>query len=480
MTVSRSSLIARNTSLQTAGHVVGLGVAVGSAALLTRYLGVRAYGTFSLLGVLLTLPVTVLNGSLDTLTVRRLSADDRGGARFLSNVLGLKLAATGAFAAAAIAVTIVAPAPIALRLAVGIFGIAVVASGVQGTLLAVEQTRLDFRLPVVVDIGGRIVTLAGVALVVLSPHPGDPLARVALVVAVGAAATLLWLAVTVVARRGRITVRPAADRRSWAELGRNGVPLALISLLGLVNYRLDVVLLGALAGTHALGLYAIATRFMDAVLPLAAFFVAAAFPVLSATASHAAAQREGRARRAAEFLALASIPIMVGGCVFAPQLVHVVAGHAYAGAVTPLRLLLLSLPLSYLSTFLLYLLIAADRQRQVVPLMVASIALNIVLNVALVPFYSYDGPAIATLTTEIVGLAVLAVMVRRTLGISVLSVSLIRTVAAGAAMLGTALLLQPVDAVLACVVSVATYATASMTLRIVRPLDVKLLVGRAT
>jgi O-antigen/teichoic acid export membrane protein len=166
--------------------------------------------------------------------------------------------------------------------------------------------------------------------------------------------------------------------------------------------------------------------------------------------------------------------------VFAPQLVHIVAGHAYAASVTPLRLLLLSLPLSYVSTFLLYLLIAADRQRQVVPLMVASIALNLALNVALVPFYSYDGPAIATLTTEIAGMVVLLEMVRRMLGIRVLSVSLVRTIAAGAAMLATALLLQPVDAALACVASVAIYAAATLTLRIVRPLDLKLLVGRAT
>jgi O-antigen/teichoic acid export membrane protein len=258
------------------------------------------------------------------------------------------------------------------------------------------------------------------------------------------------------------------------------VPLALISLLGLVNYRLDVVALGALAGTHAVGIYAVATRFMDAVLPLATFFVAAAFPVLSATALEAASQREGRARRAAEFLALASIPIMVGGCVFAPQLVHIVAGHAYAASVTPLRLLLLSLPLSYVSTFLLYLLIAADRQRQVVPLMVASIALNLALNVALVPFYSYDGPAIATLTTEIAGMVVLLEMVRRMLGIRVLSISLVRTAGAGAAMLATALLLQPVDAVLACAASIVAYAAASLTLRVVRPLDLKLLVGKAT
>jgi len=277
-----------------------------------------------------------------------------------------------------------------------------------------------------------------------------------------------------------VPLRLAGDRGAWAGIVRTGAPLALISLLGLVNYRLDLVVLGALSGTHDVGIYAVATRFLDAMLPLAAFFVAAAFPVLSASAGHAVELRQGQARRAAEFLMLASVPIMLGGCVFAPQLVQIVAGSAYADAVTPLRLLLVSLPLSFLSTFLLYLLIAADRQRRVLPLLGASIALNLVLNVALIPRYGAVGPAVATLASELLGAVALVVIVRRTLGVRVLPASLPKTLAAGTAMLAAALLLEPVDAALAAVVSVLVYGAATVSLRVVRPLDVKLLVGRAT
>jgi O-antigen/teichoic acid export membrane protein len=479
VTGSRSRAIARNTSLQTGGHVLGLALTVATAALLTRYLGVEAYGTFSLLAVLLTLPVTVLNGSLDTLAVRRLSVDANARA-FFRNLLALKLAVAGAFAGAATAVAFAAPIPGPLQLAVACFGVAVVASAVQGTLLTVEQARLRFGLPVLVDVGGRLFTLLGMALLVLAPHAADADTRVALVVGTSAVATLLWLTFTIARRRRQVPLRLAGDRGAWAGIVRTGAPLALISLLGLVNYRLDLVVLGALSGTHDVGIYAVATRFLDAMLPLAAFFVAAAFPVLSASAGHAVELRQGQARRAAEFLMLASVPIMLGGCVFAPQLVQIVAGSAYADAVTPLRLLLVSLPLSFLSTFLLYLLIAADRQRRVLPLLGASIALNLVLNVALIPRYGAVGPAVATLASELLGAVALVVIVRRTLGVRVLPASLPKTLAAGTAMLAAALLLEPVDAALAAVVSVLVYGAATVSLRVVRPLDVKLLVGRAT
>jgi O-antigen/teichoic acid export membrane protein len=479
-TVDHSRSIARNTSLQTGAHVVGLALSIGSAALVTRYLGVGGYGTFSLLAVLLTLPVTVLNGSLDTLAVRRLSVDGKVDRTFFSNVLALKLTVAVAFACVATAIAWLAPLSFAIRLAVAAFSIALIASAIQGTLLTVEQARQRFHLPVLVDVGTRFFTFLGIGVLVLAPHPGAAAPRVALCVGASAVATIIWLTFSIVRRRRRVPLGLSHDPEIWRRLGRASGQLALINLLGLLNYRLDIVVLAVLADTHAVGIYAVATRFIDALLPLAAFFVAACFPVLASTAVHAPQQRHGQVQRAAEFLALASVPIAVGGWVFAPQLVRLVAGTDYHAAVLPLRLLLLSLPFSYLSTFLLFLVIAADKQRRVLWLMGASITLNLVLNVALVPFYGAVGPAVATLVSEVLGTAALLVIVRRTLGIHVMPRPVLKTLAAGGAMCAAAVMLQPVDAVLAFGVSAVVYTAAVFALRAVRPLDLKLLVGRAT
>ena len=62
--VDHSRSIARNTGLQSGAHVLGLVLSVGSAAIVTRYLGVRAFGTLSLITVLLTLPLTCSTQSL--------------------------------------------------------------------------------------------------------------------------------------------------------------------------------------------------------------------------------------------------------------------------------------------------------------------------------------------------------------------------------------------------------------------------------
>jgi hypothetical protein len=87
---------------------------------------------------------------------------------------------------------------------------------------------------------------------------------------------------------------------------------------------------------------------------------------------------------------------------------------------------------------------------------------------------------VATLVSEVLGTAALLVIVRRTLGIHVMPRPVLKTLAAGGAMCAAAVMLQPVDAVLAFGVSAVVYTAAVFALRAVRPLDLKLLVGRAT
>src|SRR5204862_5097260 len=92
MSTRESRAIARNTTLQIGAHALAVLLAVAAEAVMTRYLGVRAYGALSLLTVLLTLPVAAVTGSLDTLAVRRLASDRDENGAFFRNVLGVKVA----------------------------------------------------------------------------------------------------------------------------------------------------------------------------------------------------------------------------------------------------------------------------------------------------------------------------------------------------------------------------------------------------
>jgi O-antigen/teichoic acid export membrane protein len=83
-------------------------------------------------------------------------------------------------------------------------------------------------------------------------------------------------------------------------------------------------------------------------------------------------------------------------------LIPVIYGGRYAGAVPAFRVLLLSFPFLSLNLALTHQLIAWNGQRAYAALCALALAVNVVLNGRLIPLWSIEGAAWATLGTELV------------------------------------------------------------------------------
>jgi O-antigen/teichoic acid export membrane protein len=250
---------------------------------------------------------------------------------------------------------------------------------------------------------------------------------------------------------------PTFHPATWRRLLRDAAPLGVVMILGLASYRLDALVLALLQDSHAVGIYGLAYRFMEAAIPIGAFITFAIFPLLV----REEADRDRRAlqiARAADLLLVVSIAIAVGTVVLAPDLVRALGGEAYAPSVVPLRILVLSLPFTFTGMILSWTLIARGLQHRLIPIVAAGLTLNLVLNLALVPTYSYKASAGVTLATEAVGALTLVFFVRRWLGVSPSLGSVTKIVASGGVALGAGLLCAQVSDILGTVVAIAVFA----------------------
>ncbi len=87
----------------------------------------------------------------------------------------------------------------------------------------------------------------------------------------------------------------------------------------------------------------------------------------------------------------------------APLLINFTSGSKssdFVGATSALRVLSLSLPFFFISSFLMWFLITHDKQKILVPIYAVSMLLNIVLNLVFIPQYGYMAAAATTLITE--------------------------------------------------------------------------------
>jgi O-antigen/teichoic acid export membrane protein len=183
-------------------------------------------------------------------------------------------------------------------------------------------------------------------------------------------------------------------------LTRSSVVVGLVSVIGLLHYRADAILISLLAPAKDVGIYMVAYRFVDQAFLLPGIFVGVMFPTLTRYAHTGDSRRDPLINQMFRLLLLAAVFVAVAIFTLAPPLVRVVAGPEFAAAVQPARILAASLFFLFVSPVFYNLLIAINRQRDLIAINLAALAVNVGLNLVLIPRFSYNGAAVATVLSE--------------------------------------------------------------------------------
>jgi O-antigen/teichoic acid export membrane protein len=213
----------------------------------------------------------------------------------------------------------------------------------------------------------------------------------------GQVAALLLLA-TFVHRRLEGFGRPRRD--TGRELLSFGLRAHGSRVMNWGNYRLDQWLVGALAGSHELGLYSVAVAWAEGLFPLPESLAQAQRPDLARASPHAAAQQVTRAFR----LALVATGAMVAALLaLAPFLCTTVFGASFQGSAQQLRLLALGgfgiVALKLFGNALL----AQGRPLREAAAVGAAFCATLALDLLLVPTHGGMGAAIASTTAYSAG-----------------------------------------------------------------------------
>ena len=404
---STRRLVASNTAIQIAGKAGVLAIGLASIAILTRYLGPEDYGRYTLALTYMQLFAVLADVGLFTIVVREISRDPERTERLVGNTLTLRLALAAAAIALAALISLLLPYDPDVRAAILLAGLPLLFGMLNSTFVTVLQARLRMGRAVAGDVIGRAVSLAAVGLVVALDLGFLAVMGTA---AAGALATAL---VTMLLTRRVAPVRPRAEPRVWRRLLVMALPLGVALAVNEVYFRADTLIISLYEPYEQVGLYTLAYRMLELTLVFGTVFLTTTFPLLS----RAVARDEPRARRTIQlstdlFVALGA-PLVAGGLVLAPDLVELAAGSDFEDASTPLRVLLAAGALAWINGVFGYALIAKERQLSALWLNGTALALNVGLNLLLVPRYGIVSAAAVTVASEMLILAGSYVLMRR-------------------------------------------------------------------
>lgn len=383
--------VARNTAFLTLASVGQKIIAFVYFLFVARIMMPEATGEYFLAISITVIFTVVADMGITAVVIREVAKNSSQAAARLSQALGIKipllvLSSIGAIATGA-ALGYDADLRYLIALACFVLSLDALHLLFYGVLRGFQLLRYEaFGI-----FAGQVVT-GMVGGLVLWLHPTLPLLIVALVA--GSLTNVLISSFYIVKRLGAQALVPTFELVEIKKLAWAAIPFALAAFFVKTYSYVDSILISKFLDTTAVGIYSIAYKFTYAFqfLPLA--FTAALYPAMSAVVGKDPEGLEHIFLRGMWYMAMLVTPIVLGIWTIAPEVV-LLAGREYTEAAVVLQILIFVLLPIFLDFPIGSLLNASGRQSTKTAIMGATMVINVVLNILLIPRFGILGAAYA-------------------------------------------------------------------------------------
>ncbi len=368
-----------------------------------RILGAGDYGIFSYAFGLASIFSIFADLGLSPLLTRELTKSGNTDKSYISTIIATKFGLMIlSFALVAIFAPLVSKIPEANPLLI-LVGLLIIIDGIRSFGFAIIRSKSQMEKEARLSFGTEIIT-AILAMLVLIYIPS--VKNLILSYLIGS--TLGSLAVFFQIRTYLKNLVSNFRISLAKEAIRSSIPYAMIGIFGGLMVNIDTYFLGYFMNAEAVGLYSAALRPVMMIYLVPTFITIAIFPTMNKYVSEEnfGALKSLTERGILGTIALA-LPIACGGLIMSGTLIHNIFGAEYVGSIGSFKILLLSVLLVFPGMILGHVLFS--KNSKLAPLKAAglSAAVNIVLDILLIPTLGIEGSAIATLTSQIIMNAIL-------------------------------------------------------------------------
>lgn len=387
-------IILDNTAAQLVAKFVGAALTFLTTVLIIRLSGPGIYGDLTKALSVIAIGFTAIDFGLNAVAVRSMRGKDEVKRRVLVDTVTARLVLSLIVVAVLIAVVHLLPGGYTpeVKSVFWVGAAAVIFQGIYTSINAWFQRNLVYwKMSVSTILGTAVGTIGTVLSILWYPTLLNLLASMTVgYIVMAASSVILSGQFTHVTRQG---VVKSVSRSG--EIIRRASPLGLILLFAVVAGKMDAVILGIFRSSAEVGEYGFAYRIFDVLLVLPVFVMNAVFPLLLDTTHDEKKKIVARSSRA-----LLAVSVVAVGVVYvAAPLILWIRPDMYT-TVTSIRVLSLSLPFFYLTAPLMWQLIEAGLEKDLIILYGCAAVLNISLNVLLVPVYGPVASAALTGVTE--------------------------------------------------------------------------------
>lgn len=191
------------------------------------------------------------------------------------------------------------------------------------------------------------------------------------------------------------------DLNFWKSSLNEAWPFGITTLSATLYTYIDSIMLSIMNGNEVVGWYSAAYKLMLITLIIPMTINVAIFPVMSKFFKSSRESLTLLYERYFRYMIIIGVPMGFGTTILADKIILLIFGQGYTQSITALQILIWTMVITFAGASYIQLLQAINKQLIITKISLSCVIINIVLNLILIPKFSFIGASFATLITEI-------------------------------------------------------------------------------
>ena len=390
--------VAKNTGVLFLAQIISCILGFFYVMYTARYLGAAGFGILSFALAFTGIFGVFSNLGLSMLTVREVARDKSLARKYLGNIAVMKIILVViTFGLIALAINLLGY-PEQTIMVVYLVTLSVVFSTFSGMFNSIFQAYEKIEYASVGRILSSALMLASALFAISHSFSVVGFASIYFVVS---AIVLIYSFVVCVWKFAKIRVE--VDWSFWKQTIKEAWPIGGMAVFVMIYFRIDTVMLSLMVGDTAVGSYSAAYRLSEMSTIIPSMFMISVFPLLSKYHQNSKNSFVNIYGKSAKYLFYLALPMALIVTLLARPIINLIYGNEFAGSVIALQILIWAAAIMYVTMVQGSTIVTANRQRFSFKVCVVSATLNVILNLIVIPKYSYMGASATTVVTEAFG-----------------------------------------------------------------------------
>lgn len=386
--------VAYNVVVSSISKVISTILALVAIGFITRYLGKEGFGNYATVLAFLSFFASIADLGLYHISTREISRADANEKKIMGNIFALRVTSALAILIISPLVVIFFDYPLEVKQGIVIAAASFLFSSAYQVLNGIFQKNLAMDRVAIGELLGKIVQVATIIAAVKLRLGFDwIIASLLFNMIVSFILVFFW-------SKKYLNFSLQFDFAYWKIFLKESLPIGIGSVIVFIYFKIDTIFLSIMKTSSDVGIYNAAYKVLENITFFPSMVVGLILPIMSNTIFTDKKSFTDVADKTFRFFFLMITPIIIGTIFLADGIIRLIGGGQFEASADVLRILIFALASIFFGIFFNNILIAGNMQKKLLYIWSTAAIANVLLNLFLIPKFSYFAAAYISFFTE--------------------------------------------------------------------------------